>query len=272
RGARPRRARDRVDGNAVGRARDARVRALGRAERGRARGSHGPGSRSNRGRAPEHGRAWPRVDGRGILVASARRPHGRSVRSARRGPRPGAVLRERAVLGSADVKQVVQDRKSGAIEVLDLSPPALTPRSILVRNAFSVVSPGTERNSVLASRDSYLKTARARPDLVRRVLDTVKREGVMAAYRKVEAKLSGPHPLGYSSAGVVIAVGSGAGHHFRVGDRVACCGQGVASHAEIVCVPVNLAALVPDGVPLEDAAFSTLGAIALHGVRTMEPQ
>src|SRR5262249_35443477 len=112
--------------------------------------------------------------------------------------------------------------------------------------------------------------ARARPDLVRRVLDTVKREGVLAAYRKVQTKLSEPQALGYSSAGTVVAVGAGAGDHFRVGDRVACCGAGVASHAEGICVPVNLGARVPDGVPLESATFATLGAIALHGVRQAE--
>jgi predicted dehydrogenase len=170
------------------------------------------------------------------------------------------------------MKQLYQDPKAGTIQVVDLAPPALRHGTILVRNAFSVVSPGTERGAVSAARDSYIKTARARPDLVRRVLDTVKREGVLAAYRKVQAKLSEPQALGYSSSGIVIAVGPGTGDHFRVGDRVACCGQNVASHAEVVCVPTNLAARVPDGVSLEDAAFSTLGAIALHGVRLAEPQ
>jgi predicted dehydrogenase len=170
------------------------------------------------------------------------------------------------------MKQLFQDPKAGTIQVVDIAPPALRPGTILVRNAFSVVSPGTERSSVSAARDSYIKTARARPDLVRRVLDTVKREGVLAAYRKVQAKLSEPQALGYSSAGFVIAVGPGTEDHFRVGDRVACCGHNVASHAEVICVPTNLAARVPDGVPLEGAAFSTLGAIALHGVRLAEPQ
>lgn len=169
------------------------------------------------------------------------------------------------------MRQVVQDPKTGRIEVVDLPPPALRPGTLLVRNAYSVVSPGTERASVSQGRDSYLRTARNRPDLVRRVLDTVKREGVLAAYRKVQTKLSEPRALGYSSAGTVIAVGEGSGDVFRVGDRVACCGQGVASHAETISVPVNLAALVPDGVPLDAAAFSTLGAIALHGVRQGEP-
>ena len=102
------------------------------------------------------------------------------------------------------MKQLFQDPKAGTIQVVDIAPPALRPGTILVRNAFSVVSPGTERGSVSAARDSYIKTARARPDLVRRVLDTVKREGVLAAYRKVQAKLSEPQALGYSSAGRVI--------------------------------------------------------------------
>jgi predicted dehydrogenase len=170
------------------------------------------------------------------------------------------------------MKQLFQDPKAGTVQVIDIAAPALRPGTILVRNAFSVVSPGTERSTVRAARDSYVKTARARPDLVRRVLDTVKREGVLAAYRKVQAKLSEPQALGYSSAGTVVAVGPGTEDHFRVGDRVSCCGHGVASHAELICVPTNLAALVPDGVSLEDAAFATLGAIALHGVRLAEPQ
>jgi len=170
------------------------------------------------------------------------------------------------------MKQLFQDPKAGTVQVVDLPPPALRPGTLLVRNAFSVVSPGTERNTVAAARDSYLKTARARPDLVRRVLDSVKRDGILAAYRKVQAKLSEPQALGYASAGVVVAVGEGSGDHFRVGDRVACCGQNVASHAEMICVPTNLAARVPDGVPLDEAAFATLGAIALHGVRLSEPQ
>jgi predicted dehydrogenase len=169
------------------------------------------------------------------------------------------------------MKQLVQHPKAGTIEVMDVPSPALRPGTILVRNAASVISPGTERNSVAAVRDSYLKTARSRPDLVRRVLDSVRREGVLTAYRKVQAKLSEPQALGYSCAGVVVGVGPGASDHFRTGDRVACAGYGNASHAEVVCVPTNLAALVPDGVPLTDAAFSTLGAIALHGVRQAEP-
>jgi predicted dehydrogenase/threonine dehydrogenase-like Zn-dependent dehydrogenase len=170
------------------------------------------------------------------------------------------------------MKQLYQDPKSGDVLVAELPAPALRPGTLLVRNACSVVSPGTERATVARARSSYLTTARARPDLVRKVLDTVKREGVAAAYQKVRAKMSEPVALGYSSAGTVVAVAEDAGDWFRVGDRVACAGQGIASHAEVVCVPLNLAARIPDGVSFEAAAFTTLGAIALHGVRTARLQ
>ena len=169
------------------------------------------------------------------------------------------------------MKQLYQDSKSGAIQVVELPEPALRAGALLVRNVCSVISPGTERSAVTTARSSYLRIARARPDLVRRVLESVKRKGVLATYREVQTKLSEPRALGYSSAGMVEAVGPGAGDHFRVGDRVACAGAGIASHAEVVCVPVNLAARIPDGALLESAAFATLGAIALHGVRQAAP-
>jgi predicted dehydrogenase/threonine dehydrogenase-like Zn-dependent dehydrogenase len=169
------------------------------------------------------------------------------------------------------MKQLFQDPKAGTIQVVDIPEPALRPGTLLVRNVRSVISPGTERAAVQTARSSYLKTARNRPDLVRKVMDSVKREGLLAAYRKVQTKLSEPQALGYSSAGVVLAVGPGAGDHFRAGDRVACAGAGIASHAAVICVPVNLAARIPDGVPFDTAAFATLGAIALHGVRQLEP-
>src|SRR6185295_12278969 len=135
------------------------------------------------------------------------------------------------------MRQLIQDPKSGNVEVVELPAPALRPGTLLVQNVRSAISPGTERATVATARDSYLRTARARPDLVRRVLDTVQREGVLAAYRKVQAKLGEPRALGYSSAGIVRAIGPGTDGLFRVGDRVACCGQNVASHAEVVCVP-----------------------------------
>lgn len=169
------------------------------------------------------------------------------------------------------MKQLFQDPKAGTISLADVPEPATRRGFLRVRNAYSIISPGTERNVVATARDSYLKTARTRPDLVRRVVDSVKKEGLLATYRKVQTKLSEPQALGYSCAGIVEEVGPGSGDHFRVGDRVACAGAGYASHAEVVSVPVQLAARVPDGVDLESAAFTTLGAIALHGVRQGEP-
>src|SRR2546422_2452135 len=169
------------------------------------------------------------------------------------------------------MKQVIMEPRHGSIGVVDLPEPALRPGMLLVRNAFSVISPGTERNAVKLGRDSLLATARARPDLVRRVLDTVRREGVLAAYRKVQTRLDELRPLGYASAGTVVAAGAGVEGLFRQGDRVACAGAGYASHAEVVAVPANLSARVPQDVGLEAAAFATLGAVALHGVRQARP-
>ena len=169
------------------------------------------------------------------------------------------------------MKQLFLDPKAGSTKVVNLPEPALRPGTLLVRNACSVISPGTERNALRLARGSYLSTARARPDLVRRVVDTVRREGVLAAYRKVQSRMSQLQALGYSCAGTVTTVGEGAGGYFREGDRVACAGAGHASHGEVVCVPMNLAARIPEEVPFEAAAFATLGAIALHGVRQSEP-
>jgi predicted dehydrogenase len=170
------------------------------------------------------------------------------------------------------MKQLFQNTKEGAIKVEDVPSPTVRPGTLLVHNHFSAISPGTERGTVRAARSSYVQTARARPELVRRVIDLVQKRGVVEAYLAVQQKLSEPVALGYSTAGVVLEVGEGAEDHFKVGDRVACAGQGVASHAEQICVPVNLAAPVPDDVSLEHACFATIGAIALHGVRQAEIQ
>jgi predicted dehydrogenase/threonine dehydrogenase-like Zn-dependent dehydrogenase len=164
------------------------------------------------------------------------------------------------------MKQVVRELGSGRIRVADVPAPQVQAGGILVRNHFSVLSPGTERMKVEDARRSLIGKALSRPDDVKRVLETASREGVGTAFRKVRGRLGEITTLGYSCAGVVEAVGEGV-REFRVGDRVACAGEGYASHSERIWVPVNLAARVPDPVPLDRAAFSTLGAIALHGVR-----
>ncbi len=164
------------------------------------------------------------------------------------------------------MKQLVQDFKTGEITLVDVPPPACAAGCLLVRNACSLVSAGTERSTVEMAQASMLQKARKRPDLVKQVLDTARREGIAATIQKVRSRLDQWKQLGYSCAGSVLEVGEHV-TDFAVGDRVACAGQDYASHAEIVCVPQNLCAKIPDDVPLEHAAFTTLGAIALQGVR-----
>lgn len=164
------------------------------------------------------------------------------------------------------LEQVQQNYKTGETTIEEVAIPALLPGGILVANSFSVLSPGTERATTEIARRGIVGKALLRPDLVRKVLDALRREGLAETLRLVQTRLDAPAALGYSSAGTVVAVDEAAAG-FRVGDRVACAGQGFASHAGVVFCPRNLAAPVPEGVPLEAAAFAPLGAIALQGVR-----
>jgi len=169
------------------------------------------------------------------------------------------------------MKQLLQSAATGATTVVEVPAPEPFAGMVLVRTAASLVSAGTERASLEFSKKGLLAKARSRPDLVRRVLDKARTDGALSAWEAASAWLDQPRALGYSSAGVVIGVGEGV-DVFRVGDRVACAGGGYASHAEIVRVPVNLSAPVPAGVELEHAAFATVGAIGLHGLRLAEPE
>lgn len=167
------------------------------------------------------------------------------------------------------MKQVVQNFRTGELKVDEIPSPALRPGGVLVRTAFSLISAGTERATVKTGQSSLVGKILERPDLVRQTMQSLKREGLRSTYDKVKSRLNQVKALGYSSSGVVIAVGE-AVHEFRVGQFVACAGVGHASHAEEVFVPENLCAAVPDGVPLEAACYATVGAIALHGVRQAE--
>jgi len=169
------------------------------------------------------------------------------------------------------MKQVVQNFRSGQLKVEELPRPALRPAGVLVRTAFSLISAGTERTIVETAQSSLIGKARSRPDLVRQVLDTVKREGLSSTYEKVKARLSQTRDLGYSAAGTVVEVGNKS-NEFRVGDRVACAGAGYASHAEVIYVPKNLCCKLPDEASLEAACYTTVGAIALQGIRQADPR
>jgi polar amino acid transport system substrate-binding protein len=168
------------------------------------------------------------------------------------------------------MKQVLQSYRTGELRVADVPAPGVEAGSLLVHTRVSLVSAGTERATVELAQKSLLGKARARPDLVKKVLERVARDGLVATGKAAFQKLDSPIPLGYSCAGVVLEVGGNV-PGFSVGDRVACAGAKVANHAEINLVPHHLCARIPDGVADEDAAFVTLGAIALHGVRQASP-
>ena len=169
------------------------------------------------------------------------------------------------------MKQVLQQARTGEIAVMEVPAPKLLPGSVLVRMAASLVSVGTERASSEFASKNLLQKAKARPDLVREVMSKMRRDGVLSAVVAVRNRLDSPSALGYSSSGTVVAVGEGI-TDLSVGDRVACAGANYAVHAEFACIPRLLVARIrPDSVvSFEEAAFTTLGAVALHGIRTAD--
>jgi predicted dehydrogenase len=165
------------------------------------------------------------------------------------------------------VKQLLQ-YTSGELAVDDVPAPARRPNELLVRTQCSLISAGTERAAVEQSQTSLVSKARARPELVRKVVASAREEGIATTYEKVRGRLGEPRALGYSLAGTVIEAGDGA--PAGPGEMVACAGAGYASHAEVVSVPRLLCARVPPGVAAGDAAYATVAAIAMHGVRIAE--
>ena len=164
------------------------------------------------------------------------------------------------------MKQILQSLKTGTTEVADVPCPSVRRGHLLVATTRTLVSVGTERMMVDFGKANWIEKARQQPDKVRMVWEKMKTDGVMPTIEAVFNKLDQPLPLGYCNVGHVIAVGAGV-TGFEVGDRVASNGK----HAEVVCVPVNLCAKVADGVSDEEAAFTVLGAIALQGIRLVQP-
>jgi threonine dehydrogenase-like Zn-dependent dehydrogenase len=169
------------------------------------------------------------------------------------------------------MKQVLQNMRDGKTVVTEVPAPTPRPGQALVKVAASLVSAGTERMLVEFGEKSLVGKARARPDLVRQVTDKMKREGMLPTVRAAFSRLDQPMALGYSSAGTIIGLGYGM-EGFKTGQRVACSGGGYAVHAEYNVVPRNLLTPLPDSVDFESAAFTTLGAIALHGFRLASAQ
>jgi predicted dehydrogenase/threonine dehydrogenase-like Zn-dependent dehydrogenase len=164
------------------------------------------------------------------------------------------------------LKQILQSLKTGSTEVAEVPCPAVKRGQLLIRSSHTLVSAGTERMLVEFGKANWIDKARQQPDKVRMVLDKIKTDGLMPTVEAVFNKLDQPLPLGYCNVGTVLEAGVGVSG-FVPGDRVVSNGK----HAEVVCVPKNLCARVPDAVPDEEAAFTVLGAIALQGIRLVQP-
>lgn len=164
------------------------------------------------------------------------------------------------------MKQILQNLKTGATEVVEVPCPQVSRGQLLIRTSHSLISAGTERMLVDFGKANPIEKARQQPDKVRMVLDKIRTDGLMPTLDTVRNKLEQPLPLGYCNVGVVLEVGKGI-EGFNLGDRVASNGK----HAEVVSVPLNLCTRIPDGVSNESAAFTVIGAIALQGIRLVQP-
>ncbi|MCB0331291.1 MAG: bi-domain-containing oxidoreductase, partial [Bdellovibrionales bacterium] len=164
------------------------------------------------------------------------------------------------------MKQIFQNLRTGAAETLEIPTPHCPKGCVLVQSQCSLISPGTERMLADFGRGGWISKARQQPDKVKQVLQKMRTDGVEATVRAVFSKLDQPLPVGYSNVGTVIQVGEGV-KNLKVLDRVVSNGY----HAELVAVPENLVAKIPDDVSDEAAAFTVLGAIALQGVRLAAP-
>lgn len=167
------------------------------------------------------------------------------------------------------MKQVIQSYKTGEIALSDVPMPACKAGGLLVKNVNSLISIGTEKMMIDIAKKNIVGKALARPDLVKRLIDKAKKEGILNVLQEARNRLDEPVALGYSSSGVVLEVGAGVSE-FKIGDRVACVGAGFASHAEVVWIPENLCIKLPANVSYEEAAFVMLGGIAMEGIRQAE--
>jgi len=164
------------------------------------------------------------------------------------------------------MKQILQSYRSGQTEIAEVPAPQVKPGQLLIRTHMSLISSGTERSLVQASRKSLAQQAIEQPARIQKAWERVQSEGLLATVDSVRSRSDQMQSLGYCNVGEVVEIGEGV-HGFQVGDRVVSNGP----HAEYVCVPVNLCARVPEGVRDDEAVFTVLGSIGLQGVRLLAP-
>ena len=164
------------------------------------------------------------------------------------------------------MKQLLQHFSTGKLDILETPLPKVLTGHVLIQTSASLISAGTEKMLVDFAKSSLIEKARKQPDRVKQVLNKVKTDGLVTTYNAIKNKLDTPIPLGYCNVGIVKEVGTNV-TEFKIGDRVASNG----SHAEYVCVPKNLCALIPDSVSDEEATFTVIGAIGLQGIRLLDP-
>lgn len=166
------------------------------------------------------------------------------------------------------MEQLTQNLKDGYMQLLEVPFPILNSGCILVRNHYSIISAGTEGKTVKDARLGYIGKAMARQEEVKKVIKTAKTIGFLETYKLMMNKLDSPSPLGYSCSGEVIAIADDI-TEFKIGDKVACAGAG-AVHAEVVAVPKNMCVKLPGNVDCDQASFTTIGAIAMQGIRVAD--
>jgi predicted dehydrogenase/threonine dehydrogenase-like Zn-dependent dehydrogenase len=169
------------------------------------------------------------------------------------------------------MNQLVLDLSSGNTKVIEVADPVLRSGGIIVKNYSSVISLGTERSLIQFAKKNLIGKAKDRPDLFKAFLDKAKRDGFLLAFSQAQKRLEKYFPVGYSSAGIVVAVADDV-NEFKIGDKIACAGSEYAWHAEKIFVPKNLAVKIPDDVTFNEGSFTTLASIALNGIRCVEPE
>ena len=169
------------------------------------------------------------------------------------------------------MKQILHNRNKGRVEVRDLPEPLMDEYSVKIRTLTSAISPGTERSKILLGHKGILGKAIERPDLVKMVIKKAAKDGIYTTFGKVRKKLDEKEPLGYSLCGIVLEIGKNV-KNLSVGDFVTAGGAGYANHAEVVVVPAQLVIRVPKNISIEEAPFTTIGAISLQGIRQANPK